>query len=119
MHFSTLVTIAGLARLGLASYSLTEDYMQNGFFNNFDFFTGADPTDGYVTYVDAGTASRSGYTKINSDGSAYIGVDYTNVASGSGRNSVRLSSVNTYTHMLVVIELGHMPGGICGTWPAL
>jgi hypothetical protein len=47
-----------------------------------------------------------------------MGVDHSNVASGSGRQSVRLTSKKSYTHGLIVLDLSHMPGGICGTWPA-
>lgn len=46
------------------------------------------------------------------------GVDHTNVASGRGRNSIRLTSKASYTHGLVVLDLAHMPGGACGIWPA-
>jgi len=77
-----------------------------------------DPTHGYVTYVDQATAQSAGLISA-SGGSVYIGVDYTNVASGSGRRSVRISSKNSYTHGLIILDLSHMPGGICGTWPAL
>jgi hypothetical protein len=48
-----------------------------------------------------------------------MGVDYTNVASGAGRASVRLTSKKSYNNGLVILDLAHMPGGICGTWPAL
>jgi hypothetical protein len=48
-----------------------------------------------------------------------MGVDHTNVASGAGRASVRLTSKKSYNHGLVILDLAHMPGGICGTWPAL
>jgi hypothetical protein len=48
----------------------------------------------------------------------YIGVDHTNVASGSGRQSVRLESKKTYTHGLIILDASHMPGGACGSWPA-
>jgi hypothetical protein len=68
--------------------------------------------------VDQSTASSAGYTRKNDDGSIYIGVDHQNVASGRGRDSVRLSTKKAYTHMLAVVDIGHMPGGICGTWPA-
>ena len=44
--------------------------------------------------------------------------DSTNVASGRGRNSVRLTSTKQYTHGLVVLDLAHMPGSACGIWPA-
>ena len=85
-----------------------------------DFFTGRDPTNGYVNYVDQATAQREGLINVNPfDGHVYMGVDYQNVASGRGRNSVRVSSTKSYTHMLVVADMGHMPGGVCGVWPAL
>ncbi|MCJ1443475.1 MAG: hypothetical protein MMC23_003973 [Stictis urceolatum] len=100
-----------------AGYTIADDYME-GFFDQFDFFTGNDPTNGYVNYVDQSTANSAGYVKKNTDGSVYIGVDFNNVASGRGRDSVRLSTKNTYTHMLAVVDVAHMPGGTCGTWPA-
>jgi hypothetical protein len=48
-----------------------------------------------------------------------MGVDSTNIASGSGRASVRVASKKSYNHGLIILDLAHMPGGICGTWPAL
>ena len=115
MHLSTILTAVGLGA-GVAGYSLVDDYSGSKFFDMFDFFTGPDPTNGFVNYVDQGTAQSQGLVKT--DGSVYIGVDSTNVAP-NGRNSVRLSSKRSYNHMLVVIDLGHMPGGQCGAWPAL
>lgn len=47
-----------------------------------------------------------------------MGVDSTNIASGRGRKSVRLTSKATYNHGLIILDLEHMPGSICGTWPA-
>lgn len=47
-----------------------------------------------------------------------MGVDHSNVASGRGRNSVRVSSKKAYNHGLIILDLYHMPGGQCGTWPA-
>jgi Glycosyl hydrolases family 16 len=47
-----------------------------------------------------------------------MGVDHTNVASGSGRSSVRITSKKSYNHGLIILDVAHMPGGICGTWPA-
>lgn len=47
-----------------------------------------------------------------------MGVDSTNVASGRGRDSVRVSSKKSYNHGLIILDLDHMPGGACGTWPA-
>ncbi|KAL8899340.1 MAG: hypothetical protein Q9207_006252 [Kuettlingeria erythrocarpa] len=83
----------------------------------FDFNTFDDPTHGYVNYVDQATASSQGLFHV-SNGQATFGVDHTNIASGRGRTSIRLTSKAQYTHALVVLDLAHMPGSICGTWPA-
>ncbi|KAL8724167.1 MAG: hypothetical protein Q9166_008106, partial [cf. Caloplaca sp. 2 TL-2023] len=74
----------------------------------------ADPTAGYVDYVDG---SSSGLFSENG-GSVRLSVDSSNVASGRGRQSVRLTSKASYNHGLIVIDVGHMPGNICGVWPA-
>jgi hypothetical protein len=51
----------------------------------------------------------------------YIGVDHNNVYSTCtpGRSSVRIESKAAYNHGLFIADIWHMPGGICGTWPAL
>ena len=46
-----------------------------------------------------------------------MGVDSVNPAP-SGRPSVRVSSKKSYNHGLVIADIPHMPGGICGVWPA-
>jgi hypothetical protein len=39
---------------------------------------------------------------------------------GVGRSSVRISSKKSWgTGSLVVVDLAHVPGGQCGTWPAM
>lgn len=110
--------LTGLVSLSSATYVLQDDYKTENFFSMFDFFTGPDPTKGFVTYVDQATAQKSGLINTN-NGAIYMGVDHQNVASGSGRASVRIASKKTYTHGLIILDLSHMPGGICGTWPAL
>ena len=49
-----------------------------------------------------------------------MGVDNITVLnpSGTGRKSVRITSKKTWTHGLFIADIEHMPGGICGTWPA-
>ncbi|GES60321.1 endo-1,3(4)-beta-glucanase [Aspergillus terreus] len=113
----TLLPILGLSTQLAASYSLVDDFgTGSSFFDKFDFFTSTDPTHGYVKYVDRSTATADGLLS-SSNGSVYMGVDYKNVASG-GRESVRITSKKSYTHGLFILDLAHMPGGICGTWPA-
>lgn len=70
-----------------------------------------------MTYLDQDDALNDGLFYANS-AQFYMGVDYTNIATGSGRDSVRISSNKTYNHGLFVLDLAHMPQG-CGTWPAL
>jgi hypothetical protein len=84
------------------------------FFECFDFFTANDPTHGYVDYVSQGEAASAGLISTNSS-VVRIGTDVTNVASGRGRKSVRLTSKKAYDSGLVLIDLTHMPTG-CGTW---
>ncbi|KAJ0421848.1 concanavalin A-like lectin/glucanase domain-containing protein [Aspergillus carlsbadensis] len=112
---STLPPIMALAAGSVsAAYILRDDYSPDSFFDKFSFFTDHDPTNGFVDYVDRGTAHNAGL--ISTGSSVYMGVDHTNIAS-SGRQSVRLSSTQTYHHGLFIIDLGHIPTG-CGTWPA-
>lgn len=75
----------------------------------------ADPTGGYVNYVNQTIATDNGY--INTDnGLVYIGVDDTNISTGTGRDSVRIVSTAAYNYGLFALDVSHMPGGICGTW---
>lgn len=117
MHFSTLLFGARLAQLGLAAYSLKDDYSGDNFAGMFSFDTEDDPTHGYVNFVDQNTAQSQGLYSVN-NGVVTLGVDHTNVASGRGRNSIRVTSNAQYNHGLVVLDLAHMPGSICGAWPA-
>ncbi|KAJ6115198.1 concanavalin A-like lectin/glucanase domain-containing protein [Penicillium sp. IBT 16267x] len=101
-----------------ASYILKDDFGNDErFFDKFNFFTEADPTRGYVSYVDRLTAKNTGLISA-SGGSVYLGVDTRNPAWDSGRRSVRLTSNQAYNHGLVILDLAHMPGAVCGTWPA-
>ncbi|KAF4335377.1 Concanavalin A-like lectin glucanases superfamily [Fusarium beomiforme] len=106
--------------LGTAcAYTLKTDYTGDNyadFFNKFSFWTSSDPTNGYVDYVDQATSLSNGL--IGTGGNIYIGVDHTNVASGRGRKSVRLTSTESYdVNTLFVVDIAHMPQ-TCGTWPS-
>ncbi|OAL28501.1 hypothetical protein AYO20_09449 [Fonsecaea nubica] len=116
MHVS-VTTLAILASAASAAYVLEDDYTSSSFANMFDFFTGNDPTNGYVNYISYDQAQSSGLYKID-NGRVYMGVDSTNVASGRGRDSIRISTKKSYNHGLVILDLAHMPAGACGTWPA-
>ncbi|QSZ36643.1 hypothetical protein DSL72_006524 [Monilinia vaccinii-corymbosi] len=121
-------------------YNLDTKYEGSDFFKGWDFFTGSDPTHGYVTqaeqpfskiqmfslltrhirYVDESVAKASRLIAEQAYGPAYMGVDHNSTLdpAHSGRKSVRISSQKSWTHGLFLADISHMPGGICGTWPA-
>ncbi|KAH9219349.1 concanavalin A-like lectin/glucanase domain-containing protein [Leptodontidium sp. 2 PMI_412] len=106
------------------SYSLSETFSGDSFFSdNFDYFTGYDPTNGHVHYVPAEQAASLNLTYASSS-SAVLRVDTsvsnTSVPNAStGRFSVRVTSKKQYgLNSLFIFDVKHSPIG-CGTWPAL
>jgi len=79
-----------------------------------DFFTNDDPTHGYVNYVSKAVAQASNL--ITSTASSFkMAVDSTTaVATGRGRNSIRIVSKDEFGDGLYVLDVNHMPVG-CGT----
>lgn len=112
----------GLASLAAAApdYKLVENWQGKNFLDYFNFHTGSDPTNGFVTYLNKGSAEDAGLVKYTDSGSVYIGVDHKTKlsSSGPGRNSVRIGSKKYYDKSLIVADIAHMPGSACGTWPA-
>lgn len=113
--------------LGLASsafaapdYKLFETWQGKTFLDYFNFHVGSDPTNGFVTYLDRKPAEDAGLVKHTDSGSIYLGVDHKTKlsSSGPGRNSVRIGSKKYYGESLIVADIAHMPGSVCGTWPA-
>ena len=107
-----LVSLLPFISSALAQYQQVDRWAGDNFFNGFDFFTGADPTQGFVNFVDQGTAQNNGL--ISTAGAqVYMGVDYTTslAADGSqgGRQSVRLESKKSYTRGLFILDAAHMP----------
>lgn len=119
MYFSTLLTtsLAFLGTTGWAAYVLQDDYFANdAFFDQFTFWETEDPTHGFVAYQSYNASSEAKLIS-STPGNIRMGVDSSNTTPG-GRPSVRLTSKNSYSNGLVVVDIEHMPGGICGTWPA-
>ncbi|KAI1375269.1 glycoside hydrolase family 16 protein [Hypoxylon crocopeplum] len=104
------------------NYSLADEYSGTTFFDNFDYFVGYDPAQGFVHYVPRETAVNLNLTYATSD-SAVLKVD-TSVGNTSspdastGRFSVRVESKTQYDNGLFIFDVKHTPYG-CGTWPAL
>jgi len=97
-------------------YVLTNQFSGPEFFDQFLFSVDNDPTEGYVNYVSQGQATSENLIQVQ-DSYVYIGADHLNIASGRGRNSVRISSTISWNEGLFIMDLLHMPSG-CGTWPA-
>jgi hypothetical protein len=99
-------------RLIHCQYLLQKDYFQSGFFNNFDFFDGTDPTNGFVQYT------RQNDSLISSSSTGAEMRVSTDQSTPNGRPSIRITSKDSCQNGLIVLDVAHMPGGICGTWPA-
>lgn len=125
-----MVQIQGALKLALlsagiaaqaAQYTQVDSYDPTNFFDKVDFFSGSDPTNGFVNYVDAVTANRQGLAGFT-QGGVYLGADTANTTT-TGRSSTRVSSKTSYTKGLFIADIKHMPagtgeGGSCGLWPA-
>jgi beta-glucanase (GH16 family) len=66
--------------------------------------------------VDQKTALSGGLISTDNN-SVKFGVEHANVVQ-NGRQSIRIESKNTYNQGLIIADIAHMPGSICGTWPA-
>ncbi|KAI1393936.1 glycoside hydrolase family 16 protein [Hypoxylon trugodes] len=102
-------------------YSLTQHYGGQGLLDSFSFFTGSDPTNGFVDYQSKENALAQNLVSVGSDyNNVILGVDSNNTytTSDKGRPSVRLTSHDSFTHGLFIADIYHMPSSTCGTWPA-
>ncbi|KAI0344060.1 hypothetical protein BDW22DRAFT_1355344 [Trametopsis cervina] len=97
-------------------WKLKQAYQGSTFFDGWDFFTGGDPTNGIVTYIDQNTAKQANLIQINSAGNAVMKMETTPQVQNT-RQSIRITTQFTYTGALVIMDSVHMPTG-CGTWPA-
>lgn len=120
MIFLLNAVLALPSKRGGGTYQLVDNWRGENFFSGFDFFTGRDPTKGFVTYVDEGHAKNDGLVGITPGGGVYMGVDYTNTLdpNGAGRKSIRIETKKAYDEGLFIVDLKHMPGNACGVWPA-
>ncbi|KAH8772640.1 glycoside hydrolase family 16 protein [Diaporthe sp. PMI_573] len=104
-------------------YTLSDEYSGSEFFDDFDYYTGYDPTNGFVHYVPREQAESLNLTYASTS-SAVLRVDTSVGPSSSpdastGRFSVRATSKRQYSSSgLFLFDVKHTPYG-CGTWPAL
>ncbi|KAL2140383.1 hypothetical protein VTI28DRAFT_3875 [Corynascus sepedonium] len=102
--------------LALETYQLKESYNPSNFFDKFKFFSDPDPNQGFVNYRNEKDAADLGLVQSSKD-EVTISVDAVNKEK-SGRNSVRLESVQTYNSGLFIANFAHFPKPACGAWPA-
>jgi hypothetical protein len=100
-----------------SGYELVEHWGGSTFFDNWNFYTNDDPTQGLVDYVSESTAKADNLAYV-SDNVAYMKVDSTtNLGSGQKRKSVRIASSKRFDGGLFIADIKHMPAGLA-TWPA-
>lgn len=98
------------------NYTLADTYSGTGFFDNFDYFTGYDPSSGFVHYVDSSVATSDQYnlTYASSD-TAILRVDTSDTNASTGRYSARITSKKQYNSGLFIFDVVNSPYG-CSTW---
>lgn len=104
---------ATCVRTAVGAYAHKESYVGADFFSKWTFFTGPDPTKGFVEYVSKEIAEGAGLAEVTSDGVLLKSDDQ----GFGGRRSVRITSKREYSRGLFVASIDHMPTG-CGAWPA-
>ncbi|KAM7218410.1 Concanavalin A-like lectin/glucanase domain containing protein [Rhypophila decipiens] len=122
--FSTALLSALLASPSFAAYTLRRNHAGNNFTSAFEFrqasdYEFGDPTRGFVNYVNEATARSKGLVKVVNN-QVYLGADFsTKVATtAQGRDSIRLEAKEAFTNGLLIADIAHMPGSVCGIWPA-
>lgn len=75
-----------------------------------------------MEYIGAGDSLLSSLAYYDTtSGTAVMRVDDTNTYTpgvDTGRPSIRAQTLNQYQYGLFILDLAHMPGGACGSWPA-
>ena len=98
-----------------SEYSLKTTYQGTNFFDQFNFISYQDPSNGYVQYMNESYCTSKGLVNASSS-QVYIGVDHENIieAGYEGRPSVRIESKVTYSEGLFIADFEHMPQ-VCPT----
>ncbi|KAF9785135.1 glycoside hydrolase family 16 protein [Thelephora terrestris] len=98
------------------TYMLQTQHQGQNFFDDWDFFTGPDPTNGNVQYESQANAQDLAY--VQPDGTAVLKVDNQSyVPPGGNRRSVRITSKETYNGGLFIADFWQFATGQT-VWPA-
>jgi hypothetical protein len=96
-------------RRGGGVYKLVKNYSGSSFFDDFHFFDNADPSGGMIDYVGRDEARSAGLIGTK-NGNAYMKIGYGN---NGVQKAVRISTQDTFTTGIIVLDAYHMPVG-CG-----
>lgn len=111
---NVILLLASIIPQALATYNLVQDYTGDAFYQNFQFFSNPDPTEGHVQYQTLEAANTTGLAGFMTSGGSnkaiFMSVDSEAVAP-DGRGSVRVESKQSFNHALVIADIVHMPGG--------
>lgn len=113
---AVLLASSLVSTVSAATWSQSAVVKGNDFFNDFDWFTDKDPTNGLVNYQSQANARAQNLSFVDKQGHFVMAVSTTPVAL-QGRNSVRITSKNSYSDGVYVLNVTHVPLG-CATWPA-
>ncbi|WVQ82189.1 hypothetical protein IAT38_004317 [Cryptococcus sp. DSM 104549] len=100
-----------------SALKLAKSWSGSDFYSDWDYFTDDDPTNGYVNYVSKSAGTDAGLVDVQANDVFIMRADSDNVATGRGRDSIRISSKDKFADGVYILDLNHMPVG-CGTWPA-
>lgn len=108
--------MSSFASAASANWTQTATVRGADFFNDFEWFTDKDPTNGLVNFQSQSNAKAQNLSFVDGDGHFVMAVSTVPVAL-EGRNSVRITSKNSYSDGVYVLNVTHVPTG-CATWPA-
>jgi hypothetical protein len=119
LSFCAIVSAQDNSSDASGAYTLTDDFTYDRFFEAFDFYTGPDPTQGFVNFQNLTSAIDQGLVGYLEDTeSVFMGVDY-KTKDPQGRAAVRLESSKSWNQGLMIADIHHAPASTCGVWPAM
>lgn len=113
-----LASLCLLATLASARVYTFQDNLTS--FEQYDFITADDPTNGFVNYVSKDLASQAGLIGRTPSGGMILSANHKQVVKNPrGRSAVRVQSKKMYNPgTLFVADINHIPT-TCGSWPAM
>ncbi|KZW02409.1 hypothetical protein EXIGLDRAFT_734537 [Exidia glandulosa HHB12029] len=94
-------------------------YRGDTFFDEWDFFSDKDPTNGMVNYLprEKAMAGDNAFAYLDKNDQVVMRVDnWTTLQPGQYRDSVRISTKKLYNRGLFILDVAHSPYG-CSVWP--